>query len=286
MRFTAMCCIFITGVYTSSTPDITFKCRHMPEICTNMCWAMRCAEPRFPQTLTWDNRSVGDNVMYPNLKASGCKIADNRCREHRVQHGSMEGVFSICDEYPFYFTLESGLANGHAVSRCVRRNANRAQAKSLRATYTPWRKQGLGTHKLQVGIADPGYKGVNYCLNQPCVNDGFEMQDGMAKIDGVDGVDGIDDRREPPPPPPPFRFFKTASGNIMASLDALTLGVNFTRALHDDEEEDEDEGEPEETIMLDRWAEEVEGARVRFVSDVLLEEVSAEHAALVDALVE
>ncbi|KAG5981121.1 hypothetical protein E4U55_003257 [Claviceps digitariae] len=279
----------------------------MAEICTNMCWAMRCAQPRFPPTLTWDSRAVAGPVMHANLAASGCAVDNNRCREKPGQQGHMGGIFYMCDEYPFYFTVESSRANGQGVSRCVRRTTNQLQSKQLRAMYAPWQEQGLKTHTVRIGLRNPGHKGVNYCLNQPCVNDGFEIQHGMVKTDTemesrvVDGrLRGgggtrtarsrmrVRARSEEDDEAPMFRFFRTGSGAVVASMEPLTEGMNFTRALDDDDDDDyvgrgggrRDKGDDKaSTMLLDQWVVDVHGEQIRYVNDVLLDEVSANVAA-------
>ncbi|KAG5934989.1 hypothetical protein E4U60_003422 [Claviceps pazoutovae] len=242
--------IFATGLH-ASPPDITFLCDLMPEICTNMCWAMRCAQPRFPQTLTWDSSALEHDATFANLKASGCSVSGNRCRDKHGLQGHVGGMFVVCDEYPFFFTRESSQAGGHAVSRCVRRTTNKLQGKQLRAMFEPWQQDGLKTHRVQIALQNPGYGGVNYCLNQPCVNDGFEIQDGMAKP-GAGTDRRLSGGREAPTPA--FRFFDMQSGAIVASMEPLVVGMNFTTSVR-------------------------RGWRIRRVSDVVLEEVSAKIAA-------
>ncbi|KAG5913933.1 hypothetical protein E4U42_000781 [Claviceps africana] len=317
--------LLVAAVYATivgaSPPDIIFPCHHMADICTNMCWAMRCAQPRFPQTLTWDSRVAKRSIMRANLEASGCRILDNRCREHPDRQGYIGGIFYVCDEYPFSFTLESSRADGHGVSRCVRRKTHMLKSKRLRAMYAPWQAEGRETHTVRIGLRNPGHKGVNYCLNQPCVNDGFEIQDGMVRteteaetrlVHGRPGGDGwtttttttmrrrrrrrrsdeVEGEEEEPAAleAPMFRFFTTPSGAVVASMEPLVAGMNFTRVV-DDENDGDGDGDGDEEgrggqggggkrdTVLDQWVVEVHGERVRYVSDVLLDEVSAEVAA-------
>ncbi|GAO13209.1 hypothetical protein UVI_02025580 [Ustilaginoidea virens] len=253
----------------ASAPDITFKCSHMPEVCTNMCWAMRCASPTFPQTLTWDDTDM-TYAFDERVTAAGCKIADNKCQERPDEPGYLGGMFVMCSIYPFVTTRESAQSNGHAVSRCVRVSRNVLKESMLRRLYRRWKEQGYRSHRLAVGIANPGAKGVNYCLNEPCINDGFQVQDGMIKVDRVDKTYG---RRSEPPPS--FRFFKTAAGVVVASMEKQEMGANFTRTAYDEEDEEGD------GVLrgLDSWVEEVDGGQVRLVSDVMLEEVTALQAA-------
>ncbi|KAG5977615.1 hypothetical protein E4U56_007366 [Claviceps arundinis] len=271
--------VFATSLHASeSPPDITFNCKRMPEICTNMCWAMRCAQPRFPQTLTWDSSAVKHDVMMANLKASGCSVSGNRCRDKHGLQGHVGGVFFVCDEYPFFFTSESSQAGGHAVSRCVRRTTNKLQGKQLRAMFEPWQQNGLKTHKLQIALQNPGHRGVNYCLNQPCVNDGFEIQDGMAKPGAGTDRRARGGLRGREAPTPAFRFFKTQSGAIVASMEPLVVGMNFTTSLDDEDGDDDGTGGEKDSsvLQLDFRVDEAHGERIRRVSDVVLEEVSAE----------
>lgn len=41
--------IFLVLPAKSTPPDVTFLCNKMPEVCTNMCWAVRCASPSSPK---------------------------------------------------------------------------------------------------------------------------------------------------------------------------------------------------------------------------------------------
>lgn len=234
----------------AAPPDVTFLCNKMPEVCSNMCWAVRCASPVFPQTLTWDNP---DKSTQDKRRASaGCQRSGNKCGSKRTGVGHRGGKYISCDEYPFASTKESTFPNGHQVSRCVPRSENSRQGQALKTAYGRWKKQGLKTHSLKINFGNPGAAGVKYCTNQPCKNDGFQVQDKQLKRRSED---------------PMFKFYRTSSGMILGSIDAVDTPSNYTRELDDDEQV---------AASFESWVEDVEGGSVHVISDTILEEVSLE----------
>ncbi|PHH90332.1 hypothetical protein CDD83_3968 [Cordyceps sp. RAO-2017] len=242
--------VFLDSRAWAAPPDVTFQCSKMPEVCTNMCWAVRCASPVFPQTLSWDDPD--ETTQGRRLASAGCQKSGNKCgAKSKDGVGHRGGRFTSCDEYPFVSTKESTLfSNGHQVSRCVPRSENARRRQALKAVYGRWKKQGLGSHGLAVSFGSPAAEGVNYCTNQPCKNDGFEVQDKQIKKRGQDPV---------------FKFYAATSGIVLGSLEQIETPSNFTRLL------DNDEATP---AHCDSWVERVGGADIRVISDVLLEELS------------
>ncbi|KAG5925932.1 hypothetical protein E4U42_003813 [Claviceps africana] len=237
-----------------AAPDVTFLCNRMPEVCTNMCWATRCASPRFPTTLNWDSPS--EAVAKERRRSAGCQKG-NKCNRGKKGPGHRGGKYTSCDEYPFASTSDSKFPNGHQVSRCVPPVENSRQGRALRTAYDRFRKKGYRSHSLQIAFGNPGARGVKYCRNQPCKNDGFQVQDGKIKKRDED---------------PLFTFYKTSSGMILASLTKMDTPSNFTREV------DEQEQEHVAAKFLETWNEPVDGEHVPVVSDVVLEEMPFEEA--------
>lgn len=70
-----------------------------------------------------------------------------------------------------------------------------------------------------INFGNPGSPGVKYCLNEPCNNDGWEIQDKqLSKRDEVF-----------------FNHYRTSSGMLVASIDPLDIGDEFDRVLGEDE---------------------------------------------------
>ncbi|GAB0138495.1 hypothetical protein EsDP_00006730 [Epichloe bromicola] len=234
---------------TASAQDVTFNCTRMPEVCTNMCWAVRCASPTFPQTLNWDDPS--EDTASKRRKSAGCQKG-NKCNKGKKGPGHRGGVYTSCDEYPFASTSDSVFPNGHQVSRCVPPVENSRQGGTLSVVYNRFRAMGFRSHTLQIAFAEPQSPGVNYCANQPCVNDGFEVQDGMIKKRAEE---------------PLFKFYKTSSGIVLGSLTTIDTPSNFTREV----------GEEEQVAAgFEAWRETVDGKEVHVMSDVVLEEMPLE----------
>lgn len=87
--------------------------------------------------------------------------------------------------------------------------------------YERFRKAGSKNRQFLIGFSNPGAAGVNYCNNEDCKNDSFQVQDGT-----------ISKRKENLL----FKFYKTGSGIILGSLTTIETPSNFT-CLVDKEEE-------------------------------------------------
>ncbi|TKA21884.1 hypothetical protein B0A50_08620 [Salinomyces thailandicus] len=238
-----------TSPVMASPPDVTFLCNRMPEVCTNMCWAVRCANPTFPQTLNWDDPD--DDTRKERRKSAGCQKG-NKCNKGKSGVGNRGAGYRDCDEYPFASTSDSTYPNGHQVSRCVPRGQNGAQGNALKQAYGRFRDEGYTSHSLKINFGNPGSSGVNYCLNEACRNDGYEVQDKQLKRRDED---------------PSFRFYTTMSGIVLGSIDEDTLASNYTRMV------DGFETLPNE---LESWFEEVDGEQVKMVNDMIVAEIPVE----------
>ncbi|UNI16062.1 hypothetical protein JDV02_002537 [Purpureocillium takamizusanense] len=249
--FAAAAWLATTPQVTATPPDVTFLCNRMPEVCTNMCWAVRCGSPTFSQTLNWD--SPNDDTAKKRRLSAGCQKG-NKCNKGRKGPGHRGGKFTSCDEYPFASTSDSKFPNGHQVSRCVPPVENSRQGKALQTVYGRWRKKGLKSHSLQIAFGNPGSRGVKYCGNQKCKNDGFQVQDKSIK------------KRDEEPL---FKFYKTGSGMVLGSLTKIDTPSNFTREVDDQEQV---------APHFEAWKEDVEGEDVHVISDTVLEEMPFEEA--------
>ncbi|RDA93033.1 hypothetical protein CP533_0694 [Ophiocordyceps camponoti-saundersi (nom. inval.)] len=138
-------------------PDITFLCQEMPDICTNICWAVRCANPTLPEQLTLDFPS--DQVRSQRLNTSSCA----RCSKNKG---------SSCNTYPPPETSESG--GKQHVSRCVPREQQSKQDAAMAQLVEAYRRNGRRTFRINLG--NPGATGVKYCLSERCGNDTREEQ--------------------------------------------------------------------------------------------------------------
>ncbi|KAG5986148.1 hypothetical protein E4U43_005642 [Claviceps pusilla] len=254
LLLTGLAWVATVSQVAESRPDITFLCNRMPEVCTNMCWAVRCASPKFPQTLNWDNPS--EDTKNKRRKSAGCQKG-NKCNKGKKGPGHRGGKYTSCDEYPFATTSNSKFPNGHQVSRCVPPVENSRQGKALQTVYGRFKKKGFKSHSLQIAFGNPGARGVKYCNNQSCKNDGFQVQDGKIK------------KREEDPV---FKFYRTSSGMILGSLTKIDTPSNFTREV------DEQEQKHVAAQFLETWKEPVEGEDVPVISDIVLEEMTFEEA--------
>ena len=131
---------------------------------------------------------------------------------------------------------------------------NSRQGKALQTVYGRWRKKGFKSHSLQVGFGNPGSRGVKYCSNQKCKNDGFQVQDKSIK------------KRDEEPL---FKFYRTGSGMVLGSLTKIDTPSNFTREVDDQEKV---------AAHFDAWKEDVDGEDVHVMSDTVLEEMPIEEA--------
>lgn len=145
-------------------------------------------------------------------------------------------------------------------------SCNAKSARFLRQVIKVWRDKGIKSHSLQLALSNPNIKHVNYCMNQPCKNDGFQMQEGMAKMSRNEEEFGK---------PPNFKFYKLASGLVVASMQELAFGQNFTHmAMEEGEMEDRDGVEEEEEEDGDDDEDDSIGYRLQH--DSMVREISAE----------
>ncbi|TFB05789.1 hypothetical protein CCMA1212_001942 [Trichoderma ghanense] len=214
-------------------PDITFLCDEMPEICKNMCWAVRCAKPSFSQILTFTLSAPSSSSYGPSsnkTSISGSCLTNDLCGTAGLNKTGHRGdYFTACNTYPLSVSdasaLPAPLPQPHRVSRCVpeaEQCRQRTQldlfAKSLRQPQRNGTQQ-QGVRHLLINFGNPG--GVKYCNNDPCVNDGFEVQDG-----------GVGRRwRRPEAASPMFTYYSTESGIVVASLEGVEMPSRFTRRV-------------------------------------------------------
>ncbi|KAF4589186.1 deoxyribonuclease nucA/nucB domain-containing protein [Ophiocordyceps camponoti-floridani] len=211
----------ITGsmAATASPPDIIFLCDEMPDVCTNMCWAIRCANPTFSQQLTLDFPSAVERSK--RLKSSRCSGC---ARQPPIDKGSSIANSSVaCNAYPFPDTFESAASNGTQVTRCVPRDQQTKQ--ELEIAMLAARFNGSGQRAISLSFGNPGAPGVKYCVSEPCENDGLEFQEKhkveqkKAKMAQKRAVEA------------PFRIFEAKSGMTIASMGDVAAGHNFIRRV-------------------------------------------------------
>ncbi|KAF4458685.1 deoxyribonuclease nucA nucB domain-containing [Fusarium albosuccineum] len=246
-----------TPQVTAAPPDLTFLCNKIPEICSNICWATRCASPKFSLTLTYDQPSA--SIERSRRRTAGCG-SNNRCTKRGKGVGRRLPVskYGSCDEYPFASTR----SNGKQVSRCAPKSQNNSQGGSISAALRRLKKTKRAPFQVRVGLGNPGSRGVKWCSNQRCKNDGYQVQEGKLK------------KREEEPS---FRFYKTESGMVLATLDDIDPMSNFTHEV----DESDLKVRPRSLDTLDTWTEKVEGAdhdveTMRYVNDMVLGEMTSE----------
>ncbi|RYO78231.1 hypothetical protein DL766_001633 [Monosporascus sp. MC13-8B] len=250
LLFIALTWITAAPHVAAAPSDNTFDCNRIPEICTNICWATRCASPKFSLALTNDNPSPA--VATSRRNSAGCG-SNSKCTKNGKGVGKCPGHNS-CDEHPFATTSQSKYPNGHQVSRCVPNNQNSSQGASLRALYQRLKRRPGTKHKFVIGIGNPGAGGIKYCKNQACKNDGWQVQD--RKIS----------RRDEDPS---FKFFGTGSGMVLASMENIGPMPNFTREV---------DVQVASLSSFDTWTEDIDGDSLTFMSDIVLEEMSQAEA--------
>lgn len=241
----------------AAPPDMTFLCNKIPEICSNICWATRCGSPTFSLTLTYDQPSA--SVERSRRRTAGCG-SNNRCGKNGKGVGRRTPVskYGSCDEYPFASTR----SNGKQVSRCVPKSQNNSQGGTISAALQRIKKTKRAPFNIRVGLGNPGSAGVKWCTNQKCKNDGYQVQEGKLK------------KREEEPT---FKFFKTESGMVLATLDDIEPMSNFTHEV----DETELQMRPMSLDPLDTWTEKVEAGdhdveTMQFVNDIVLGEMTSE----------
>ncbi|EJP62977.1 hypothetical protein CRV24_009596 [Beauveria bassiana] len=234
------------GHAQAAPPDLIFDCSRAPEVCTNMCWAVRCANPVFPVALTfdWPDKAKED----ARRKSAGCQKG-NKCNKGKTGPGHRGTGYESCDEYPFASTKEAD--RGHQVSRCVPGKENSYQGGKLSGLQKRWKKEGKTGFKI--GFGNPGAKGVKFCQNQACKNDGWQVQDGK-----------ISKRDEQPL----FKYYRTRADMVFASLEPVSIPSNFTREFREADKVDE-------TFYV--WTEVDEDGEQRLIQDTVVEELAWDH---------
>lgn len=107
-----------------------------------------------------------------------------------------------------------------------------------------------GRHAISINFGNPGK--ARYCNNEPCENDGFQVQDSTTKR---------------PSKKHEFKYYKTRSGLMLASIDSLETPSNFTRRVGNNEVL---------AAGFDTWHDADAGNEgMLMMGDTILEEVSA-----------
>ncbi|KAM0324449.1 hypothetical protein ACHAQA_008231 [Verticillium albo-atrum] len=262
--FTAMALLGNTPQVNAAPPDAIFLCDKIPEVCSNMCWATRCATPKFPTILTYDNPIP--TVERARRSSAGCGNR-NKCTTHGkgVGRRQPQKTYDTCDEYPFAKTSQSKYPNGKQVFRCVPKKQNSSQGGTFGGAVARLKKTKKVPFNVRIGFGNPGSKGAKWCNNQACKNDGFQVQDSK-----------IQKREEEPM----FRYFKTSSGMVLATLYDIEPMTNITREADDAP----DGARLASRASLDTWTEDVEleddiAVTMTFMSDIVLGEMTSEETA-------
>jgi hypothetical protein len=142
----------------------------------------------------------------------------------------------------------------------VPKSQNNSQGGTISAALQRIKKTKRAPFNIRVGLGNPGSKGVKWCTNQKCKNDGYQVQEGKLK------------KREEEPT---FKFFKTESGMVLATLDDIEPMSNFTHEVG----ETELQMRPMSLDPLDTWTEKVEAGdhdveTMQFVNDIVLDEMT------------
>ncbi|PNP42497.1 hypothetical protein TGAMA5MH_05238 [Trichoderma gamsii] len=217
----------LTTSILARPPDVTFLCNEMPEICTNMCWAVRCAQPSFSQVFSLDPGGYGPGSQNESTVISAsCRINSLCGNLHGLNKtGHRDHPYSACNVYPFSISTEGSpfspitIPSASQVSRCVPEGEQCEQRTQLELLAQRLQKQQQrggqqGLRQLSINFGNPG--GVKYCNNDPCVNDGFEVQNSSVR------------RRSEEPL---FKYYKTKSGITIASLDDIDMPSSITRRV-------------------------------------------------------
>ncbi|KAH8128583.1 hypothetical protein FP744_10008534 [Trichoderma asperellum] len=259
--------IALTMPILARPPDVTFLCNEMPEICTNMCWAVRCAQPSFSQVLTLEPSSYGPGAQNESTAISASCRINNLCGNlHGLNKtGHRDHPYSACNAYPFSISTEgsplppAAIPSTSQVSRCVPEEEQCEQRTQLELLAQRLQKQQQqqqdggqqqGPRQLSINFGNPG--GIKYCNNDPCVNDGFEVQNSSIRR----GSEA-----------PLFKYYKTRSGIIIASLDDIDMPSAITRRV----------GSGESIPDGSRtWFEQSREVRVHMVEDAITQRLSAQ----------
>ncbi|KAL7909481.1 hypothetical protein GGI35DRAFT_384271 [Trichoderma velutinum] len=219
--------LFLLTILASSVlarpPDITFLCNETPEICINMCWAVRCAQPSFSQTFSLGLNPYGYGSSNKTSISASCRVND-LCGTQGFNKTGHRGLpYCACNAYPLSVTFEDAafppLPQPHRVSRCVPEEEQCKQRSQLELFAKRLQRQSdqQGVRQFSINFGNPG--GIKYCNNDPCVNDGFEVQDGRVK------------RKSRRSEAPMFTYYKTKSGIIVASLEDMDMPSPITRLV-------------------------------------------------------
>lgn len=243
-------------------PDVTFLCNEMPEICTNMCWAVRCAQPSFSQVFTLDPSGYGPGSQNESTTISASCRINNLCGNlHGLNKtGHRDHPYSACNAYPFSISTEGSplpptIPSTSQVSRCVPEQEQceqRTQLELLAQRLQKQQQQGgqLGLRQLSINFGNPG--GIKYCNNDPCVNDGFEVQNSSFRRRSEALL---------------FKYYKTRSGITIASLDDIDMLSAITRRV----------GSGESIPSGFRtWFEQSREVTVHMVEDAVTQRISAQ----------
>lgn len=253
----------LTTSILARPPDVTFLCNEMPEICTNMCWAVRCAHPSFSQTFTLDPSGYGPGSQNESIAISASCRINNLCGNlHGLNKtGHRDHPYSACNVYPFSISTEGSplppitIPSAFQVSRCVpeaEQCEQRTQLELLAQRLQRQQQHGgqQGLRQLSINFGNPG--GIKYCNNDPCVNDGFEVQNSSVS------------RRSEAPV---FNYYKTKSGITIASLDDIDMPSFITRRVGSGE------SIPSE---FRTWFEQSREVTVHMVEDAVTQRLSAQ----------
>lgn len=135
------------------------------------------------------------------------------------------------------------------VSRCVPITQNSRQGQAIGNLQKKWK--AAGKTSFLIGFGNPGANGVNYCNNQACINDGFEVQNKKLSKRDVEH--------------PVFKYYRTRAGMILGSIDMVEYPSNYTRLNHEAEALDD---------SFAVWTEvDDENGEMRFVEDTVVEEL-------------
>ncbi|KAJ6779448.1 hypothetical protein PWT90_05427 [Aphanocladium album] len=239
-----VCLASFAGQALGSPPDITFLCDKTPQICTNMCWAIRCGEPSFNSTLTFDWPSAETKDV--RRSRGGCGVGHNPCGVSRTGPGHRKAPFDSCHEYPPASTKEAD--DGPQVSRCVSTAEKVAHAVMMGQLQDKWKRENKTT--FSIAFANLDAEGVRYCDNDSCGNDGFEVQDQT-----------VTSRKTMPL----FKLYLTRARMIIASMEELEIPTFYKREHYRYDKLDDD---------VPVWMEnDDEHGDVRMIEDMVLDEL-------------
>lgn len=235
----------LAGAVRASPPDLTIFCDKTPEICTNICFAIRCAATRAPAALTFDAPSAA--IKNARRSRGGCSRSSNRCGFGRTGPGHRKAPHESCHEYPFASTQEAD--TGAQLSRCVPPAETREHGVQIRQLESKW--QGDNKTSFTFVLGNPGAPGVRYCTNDYCEKDKWEIQKGAVAKSMKKA--------------PKFKLYLTRARMMLASLETLDIPTIFAREHH-----------PEDVLHGDfkTWVEgDDEYGDTRYIEDMVLHEL-------------